>query len=461
MTAREPSEPGEPTVAPPGPDSSRRIQGFAGYAKIITYGPACRPFVAAVVARLPMSMVPLGIVLLVQHTSGSYAVAGLVTGVFTVGVALGAPAWGRALDRWGQPRVIATTCTISATFLLILALEATKGAPIAVLAIVAALTGASFPPLIPAMRAAWRAVLPDPNLQRTAYALDAVAVETVFITGPLLLSLLLVISPPAVPLIVTAFLMLIAGLLYSATRAARDAEAPSRTRPSARPENPAGSNPATPCSNTATPQPVMGVTFLPPGLMPVLIVGVAMAAAFGAIDTSLAATARDVLNDQAQLGYLFASIAGGSALGGLWFGTRDLATSRQVRLIPVFLLSFSVGLGLLSILLRTNPGLVLLMPVLFLSGMAISPTMIILQHLVDATAPKQRTNEGQAWLATSITTGAGLGTAAAGAVIDLTGVSASLLGASAAALTGSALALLIKSREAPPPRRASAEPAGH
>ena len=457
MTTRDAAEPVEPTkVAAPGPDGRSSSRGLAAYARIVGYGPAGRPFVAAVVARLPISMAPLGIVLLVQHTTGSYALAGLVTGAFTLGVALGAPAWGRALDRWGQPRVIAPTCTISATFLTALALAATHGATIPVLATLAALTGATFPPLTPAMRAAWRAVLPDPNLQQAAYALDAVAVETVFITGPLLLSLLLVISPPALPLIVTASLMSIAGVPYALTRAARDAEAHARTRPPALPKKETVTTRVPPRSDQppATRQAVSR-TLLPPGLIPVLVVGLAMAVAFGAIDTSLAATARDVLNDQAQLGYLFASIAGGSALGGLWFGTRDLTTSRQMVVMPVLLLSFAGGLALLSILLETAPGLALLMPVLFLSGVAISPTLIILQHLVDATTPKRRINEGQAWLSTSITAGGGLGTAAAGVLIDLAGVSWSVLAAGAAALTGSVMALLLK-RRGPPNSPASA-----
>lgn len=59
------------------------------------------------VARLPLSMAPLGILLLVESQRGTYTLAGLVTGAYAVGNALGTPIWGRLMDRVGQVRVLA------------------------------------------------------------------------------------------------------------------------------------------------------------------------------------------------------------------------------------------------------------------------------------------------------------------------------------------------------------------
>ena len=78
--------------------------------------------------------------------------------------------------------------------------------------------------------------------------------------------------------------------------------------------------------------------------------------------------------------------------------------------------------------------------------MGISPTLIILQNLIDVAAPAARVNEGQSWLSTSITTGAGAGTAIAGALIDAAGIAWSFAAAGTAAVTASALAAILRRR---------------
>lgn len=417
------------------------------YVRILAHRGAMLPFAAAIVARLPISMAPLGIVLLVQHVTGSYGQAGIVTGAFAIGTAVGAPWWGRALDRWGQPKVILSTSVLSALLLVVLALYARRQSPTGVLIVLAWSAGATFPPMTPAMRAAWRVALPDPMHQRAAYALDAVSVETIFIAGPLLLSLLLVVSPPVVPLLVTAALMLVGGAAYATTSAAQGAKAHGVAASAAA---------ATLAVPAVSPSDAGGASLrrrgraqadrlLPLSLVPVLVTSLGMAVAFGAIDTSLAATARDVLGDQAKLGLLFTAIAGGSACGGLWFGTRDLAHRSQVRYLPLLLLAFACGLIPLAIVLgESTPPLPVLLPLLFLTGTAISPTLIILQNLVDVAAPTARANEGQAWLSTSVTTGAGAGTAVAGAVVDVLGVPWSFAVAGSAALVASATAARLR-----------------
>ena len=54
---------------------------------------------AGFVARLPMSMTGIGIVLLVSLTTGSFGQAGLLIAAMTVTGAAVAPLWGRATDR--------------------------------------------------------------------------------------------------------------------------------------------------------------------------------------------------------------------------------------------------------------------------------------------------------------------------------------------------------------------------
>src|SRR6187200_2938230 len=103
--------------------------GIRGYAKVLTYGPAIRPFLAAVIARLPISMASLGMIVLIEHVRGAYSIAGIVTGSFAIGTALGAPVWGRTMDRFGQPKVVVPTSLCCAILLCSISLSAVHGAP--------------------------------------------------------------------------------------------------------------------------------------------------------------------------------------------------------------------------------------------------------------------------------------------------------------------------------------------
>src|SRR3954470_20018581 len=104
-------------------------------------------------------MAPLGALLLVQQVQGSYAIAGSVTGAFALGTAAGAPAWARLMDRAGQPRGIAPTTALSGGLPAALGLAGGWGSLAAVLVLLAALAGLTFPPMSPAMRGAWKVVL--------------------------------------------------------------------------------------------------------------------------------------------------------------------------------------------------------------------------------------------------------------------------------------------------------------
>ncbi|MGH9303826.1 MAG: MFS transporter, partial [Acidimicrobiales bacterium] len=56
----------------------------------------------SLVARLPIAMVNLAIILRVAHGSGSYARAGAVTACYVLGTAVGTPVLGRVADTAGR-----------------------------------------------------------------------------------------------------------------------------------------------------------------------------------------------------------------------------------------------------------------------------------------------------------------------------------------------------------------------
>lgn len=391
------------------------------YLRILGTRGAMWPFLAAFAARLPISMAPLGMVLLVQSVRGTYAIAGAVTAAFTVGVALASPGWGALIDRVGQPRVIAPLSAVSCVLLAALALGAVHGASDATLLVLAVGVGVAFPPISPAMRAAWRVILDDEADRRAAYALEAVVVEVMFVGGPLLLSALLVVGVDELPLLIVALLLGAGGIGYALTPAARAWE----PEPHARGAHVRGESPLRSVGVVAT-----------------LAVTVLLALGFGQLDVSLAATAEVVLGSQARVGLLFAAIAGGSAIGGTLYGMRHWPGAEPPRL-PFVLGAFGVGLGLVTVFVaRGTSTLWLLMPVLFAAGLAIAPAIIMLGNLADDCAPRDRLSEAQAWLTTAFTAGAAGGTALAGLLIDRGGPRVGFGGATLALFGAVALSLL-------------------
>lgn len=396
--------------------------GPQAYLRLLRHGPAGRPFVAALIARLPMAMAPLGILVLVENQRSTYALAGVVTGAYAVGAAVGTPLWGRLMDRYGQARVLLSTALASAALLALLSVVTVAGAPPAVLIALAAGAGLSYPPVSPAIRAAWRVVFADPVARKVAFALDATSVELIFVGGPLLLSVLLGFTAPVVPLLVTAALLAGGVGAYCRTSAARGSVGHGGR---------AGEHPHGPRS-----------AVLASGVGPVLVVMLALSVGFGQLDTSMAATAGELLGGADRVGILFAAIAGGSTIGGLVYGARSWRADERTA-VPVLLVAFAVFLGTIAVLMSIgHVSLWVLLPLLFCTGLSIAPTLIMQQALLDHLAPAHRLNEAQAFLSASNTTGAAVGTAFAGLLIDARGLGWSFCGAALAAGTAALLALL-------------------
>jgi len=414
--------------------------GLRGYGYVLTHGPAVRPFAAAVVGRLPIGMTSLGMVLLIESVRGAYASAGIVTGAFALATAVGAAIWGRMMDHHGQPRVLVPTALGSGLAIAGVAIAAVLGASDLVLIMFAAVAGVLFPAVSPAMRAAWRVIFTDARARQLGYALDASAVEMIFVLGPLLLSLLASVFPPAVPLLTSATLLIVGTLLYSSTTAARSVRGMQREDEHA---------PAPPVPDMASvvegehlnrgPRTALAV----PGIALVLLVAMLTAVGFGQMDTALVATAEHVLGSTKQLGILFMFIAGGSAIGGITYGSRDWPGTDAGRLV-VLLSTFALTLLPWPFLLRIDhPPLPLLFGLLFVTGLTIAPSLIIFQNLLDVLAPRERMMEAQSLLSASQTTGAALGTAVAGFTIDAWAAPGGIVGGFLAIASSAAAAVLV------------------
>ena len=290
--------------------------------------PGCaRVFGTALVGRLPQGMTSLAILLLVREHTQSYAAAGVAVGAYDFATAGGAPVLGRLVDRFGRRRVLPPVAVAQCLALCALLIAAHGGAGAAALIALSAIAGSLMPPIAPAVRALLRDLLPDPDVRETAYALESVIQEVIWIAGPLVVGAVIAVASPTVALLVSSSVCIAGTTLFVTSPGARGRGV--RAMHGRRPQ-------------------VLAIAELRAMLAPIFLNGLAI----GAISVGLPALALHA-GSRPATGVLLAVWSLGSVTGGLWYGARSWRAPLGRR-YPILLLS-GVACTAPLILARTDP----------------------------------------------------------------------------------------------------------
>jgi|SRR5688572_448998 len=371
---------------------------------------------ASLLGRLPIGLTGLAILLLVQTTSGSFAYAGAATGCYVGGLALMAPLLGRLIDRFG-PRTPLLVCGgVFPGALLALVGAVWMAAPAPLTLLIAAIAGAGFPPITVCLRTYFRQHLGEEALLTTAYSLESVMIELIFILGPMIVALFVAVAHAAFAVGFAALCGLAGTLLF------RRASALAAWR----------IEPRSPGSLLG---PLADRSFA--ALVAIVF---CFSTAFGLMEVAVTAYATE--NGNAALaGVLLGLMSAGSAFGGLAYGSRHWHAP-LVRQFALALALMGAGLGLLA--LQWNPWAFALLSVA--AGVVMAPALIIQSMLVAKTARAAHATEGFTWATSALLSGVGIGLAAGGAMLETLRSSAVLGAAGAAALAAACGALLLKNR---------------
>src|SRR6476646_4700180 len=157
---------------------------------------------AGFVMRMPIAMFPIGLVLIISARTGHYGFAGILSGAYILGAVPGNPLLARVVDRFGQHRVLipATITTLIAS--IALAVLLTADAPDWVLVVPAFVAGFSYLSVGSLVRARWSLVLAGRPELSTAYSLESVLDELIFVIGPLIATLIATHADPVIVLYV-------------------------------------------------------------------------------------------------------------------------------------------------------------------------------------------------------------------------------------------------------------------
>lgn len=380
---------------------------FGPYLRLFAV-PGSRAFAfAGWVARLPAPMLGLGAVLLVEEASGSYGLAGAVSGTLALSFAVAGPQWARAMDRRGQGVVLRLAMVAMAVAGVAFAVAVQLDGPRWSWFLLAALTGGSAPNVGSMVRARWSAALDSPGRQ-TAFAFEAVVDEVVFVIGPPLVTLLATLVAPPVGFLTGILLGVVGGLSLAGQR---DTEPPLHPRES---------------SATGRRRSV-----LTPALLVVSLTYLAVGTVFGALDVVVIGFA-EAEGAKALSGLALAVFAGGSLVAGLAYGLARPARSLAVRFVWT-----AVAFGSAAQLLWAVGSLPVLVLCGFLAGLTIAPVLVSGTSLVESRVGRSVLTESLAWTITGLTLGVTVGSALAGAAVDSWGAQqAFAVPALAAAMAG-------------------------
>ncbi|MBV9166798.1 MAG: MFS transporter [Solirubrobacterales bacterium] len=187
---------------------------------------------SSILARLPLAMFSIALLVHAQRLTGSFAVAGLVSGAYAVASAAAAPLLGSVVDRCGQTMVLVCGALATALVLVVDGLLPVS-TPAFVLIGLGAATGLFTPPLAACVRTLLPAIVDDPARLPALFALESTILEVTFVAGPPLALGLGSLWSPGGALVVSGSVMLVGTLAFAGQPASRRWH-PARRRAGAR-----------------------------------------------------------------------------------------------------------------------------------------------------------------------------------------------------------------------------------
>lgn len=363
--------------------------GFRGYGALLAVSPRTRVVISGLIARAPIAVLGFGMLFFAHDRTGSYAIGGAASGVAVAAMGFIGPFAGRVADRHGQRQILLASAVLHPLAVAGAVVFGNLGS-VPLLIVFSALCGMTVAPVGAFMRARWSALVQDQGLLRTAFAIEAVADEIVWVFGPAVAALLASSVVPSGGLVLSGILGP-AGAIFL------------RLMPE--PSN-------TDHSETAH-EPFRLLHSVP--FIVLLLMSFATGLCFGINDLTVIAMATSD-GVPALAGTVLTAYSIGSASGGIIFG----AISPRFRSTPMLVGTCAcllVTWGCLALV----PSMGWLYLVGLFAGAAIAPFMIAVNHVAHGIVPAVIVTEALAWLNTLVVAGMSIGSFFGGVINDGTG----------------------------------------
>jgi MFS family permease len=395
------------------------------YVAFVRQPDVAKLLIVALLARMPVGMGGFAMLMFLREQLGDYTRAGTAVGVQLIALAAVAPIQGRIIDRVGGRIPLVVTGTIAPLAHLSVIWAALVHRPYPLILACAAVAGMFSTPITTLTRTAWRHRFQNEDDRRTAFALDAVAIEINFTLGPAIIAAILATWGST-----TAYGTAI-GCVVASVFIFWFSPALTYFKPSPPVE-----------------RHMLG-PLTEPRLLLVFIATFGLTLAFGIIEVGYPALATS-LAWPALAGILLSVNSLGSALGGAIFGglhlqmriERQLATAMGLMAIPLMLHALFQQPHVFGV-------------VAFFCGLFIAPSIASQSVLVSRLAPAKYAAEAFTWSSCFIVSGLGAGMALAGLLVETTGLRSAFV---CGALIVSAMSII--ALQITPPRAAREAAAG-
>ncbi|HYI33995.1 MAG TPA: MFS transporter [Glaciibacter sp.] len=384
-----------------------RSSRTARYSDVLALPHVPLTFGAALIGRAAYALVFLPLLYAVTDATGSIALAGTAVAAYGATASVLAPVRALLIDRFGARRVLSVlTVAFGGTLAGIATASLGEGSG-ALLITLAAVAGSVAPPLGPTMRVAWGALTPNEPLLRKGLSLDAVVEELLYLAGPAVAGLSLAFIEPGTALLVPAVLVLFGGLVFVAT-------------PTVGAMTPRGAAEG----NAKRSRSLLSEARFVGLLLPALVAG----GISGTVSLAVPAMLADH-GGSTTAGIALGLFAGGSAVGGLLYGSLSLPGSAARQLVCL-----GAALVAASSLLAVASGAVAVAVVLAVAGLFFSPVMIVAYVAAHTAGGESRQNAATTWVNTSHNVGASAGSALAGLLIQAMGTPTAIAATAAVAI---------------------------
>ena len=375
------------------------------YRQVFAGNSAWRFSTAGFIARLPVSMVGIGILMYVEAERGSYTIAGAVSGSISIASAIGGPLSSRLVDKLGQHRVLPIQILLIVLCSMALVVLIPSDVPAPYLFIFSIGSGLAYPSIGALVRSRWTALLVSGPVLLTAFSIESIIDELIFIVGPTIAATTSVKFHPAAPQIIAMCLLTGGGLWLASMRS---------TEPPINKHQGKHGKPV----------------ILQNGLIYMWGVHIAIGMFFGAVETSIIAFTK-LAGQPIYGGIVMAVWAFGSLLGGFVYGGLHFKSALHNQLIVVTLLLVPATVAMIFV-----ESILMLALLSIAAGIGISPLLIASAAITQRRSPLGRTTEAIASMYAGISLGFAFAAAMAGWLIDNRGTSYSFaLGAFATLFT--------------------------
>jgi MFS family permease len=363
-------------------------------------------------ARIPLGMITLSLLLIVRQHTGSLAQAALVSGANAVGAGVTGPVQGPLLDRFGISRVLAPLSLLTSACLLA-TLWCTEHTALPLVVMASGLAGFTRPQVTSCTRALWVRICDTETLRFTASALEGTAAPMFMLVGPLLVTGIASSFGTDAALMVAVAITLVGQLGLSVLPV-------SRRWQTTRDQRHRGS----------------ALKGSPP--LRWLIIAIALSGvASGAVTLGLTAFAAEH-HSANNTGFLFAGLAAGGLAGGVFYGGRHWPWSMHRQLAAALAME-AIGIAFLF----AGTSLTGMAALAIVAGLLAAPSTACAYHLASSLAPPGALSETFSWVATVGFLGSSLGQAGGGALAGVSGSKVELLSAAAVAVSGALVATAI------------------